>query len=251
MRVAHLPLAARAAVAAVVAVAFSLGAAPPAQAAVPLTKVSTDPYIDPMGQHATEVEPDTLSFGNTVVAAFQVGRVNPGGATNIGWATSKDAGATWKHGFLPGTTANTGGPWTKVTDPSVAYSRRYNTWQISFMGITGNPGPGTHVLTSRSTDGGLTWSAPVVVVSGVGQVDKNWTVCDNQLFSPFYGRCYTTFSNHVGSWVVRATTSSDGGASWSAPERSCSPSAKGSIRPCARRSARQRARSASSPAALW
>jgi Neuraminidase (sialidase) len=134
-----------------------------------------------------------------------------GGASNIGWATSTNAGVAWTHGFLPGTTANTGGPWTKVTDPVVAYSRRHATWQISFMGITGTTG--THVLTSRSTDGGLTWSAPVVIAQGVGEADKNWTVCDNHAGSPHRGTCYTSFSNKQ---AVRSFRSTDGGATWAA-----------------------------------
>ena len=70
-----------------------------------VTQVSADPYTPataPTGQHATEVEPDTFAFGSTVVSAFQVGRVFNGGATDIGWATSRNGGASWTHGFLPG-----------------------------------------------------------------------------------------------------------------------------------------------------
>lgn len=59
-------------------------------AGVPLTQISTDPYTNSTSQHATEVEPDTYSFGSTIVSAFQVGRFNNGGATNIGFATSTD-----------------------------------------------------------------------------------------------------------------------------------------------------------------
>ncbi|MFD0327743.1 hypothetical protein ACFQZC_04635 [Streptacidiphilus monticola] len=73
-----------------------------------LTQVSSDPYSDTQAQHATEVEPDTYSYGSTVVSAFQVGRVSGGGASNIGWATSTDGGQTWTHGFMPGSTTNTG-----------------------------------------------------------------------------------------------------------------------------------------------
>lgn len=57
-----------------------------------LTQVSSDPYTIPPGQHATEVEPHMLANGNTLVAAFQTGRISPGGATDIGWATSSDGG---------------------------------------------------------------------------------------------------------------------------------------------------------------
>src|SRR2546428_11195283 len=40
-----------------------------------LVLLSTDPYTNPTSQHQTEVEPDTFAFGNTVVSAFQVGRL--------------------------------------------------------------------------------------------------------------------------------------------------------------------------------
>ena len=39
----------------------------PALAAVPLTRVSNDPYSNAASQHRTEVEPDTFSFGSTIV----------------------------------------------------------------------------------------------------------------------------------------------------------------------------------------
>ena len=52
---------------------------------VALTRLSTDPYTNSTSQHATEVEPDTYSFGSTIVSAFQVGRFNNGGASNVGF----------------------------------------------------------------------------------------------------------------------------------------------------------------------
>src|SRR6266700_2327543 len=69
-----------------------------------ITQISSDPYTNADSQHQTEVEPDTFSAGKTIVSAFQVGRFFNGGASNIGWATSTDAGKTWTHGFLPDTT---------------------------------------------------------------------------------------------------------------------------------------------------
>src|ERR1700704_2888711 len=53
-------------------------------AAVTLTQVSSDPFTVGPGQHATEVEPHTLANGSTLVAAFQTGRISPGGSTGTG-----------------------------------------------------------------------------------------------------------------------------------------------------------------------
>jgi hypothetical protein len=59
-----------------------------------LVQVSKDPYVDPLAQHATEVQPVIVANGDTIVTAFQVGRFYGIGADNIGWATSKDGGTT-------------------------------------------------------------------------------------------------------------------------------------------------------------
>src|SRR5205807_7434561 len=115
-------------------------AATPAQAAQPgVTQISSDPYSPdsaPAAAHATEVEPDTFAHGSTVVTAFQVGRVFNGGASNIGWATSRDGGVSWTHGFLPATTtaSTPTGPFFAASDPSVAYDARDRVWIISWLG---------------------------------------------------------------------------------------------------------------------
>ena len=197
----------------------------PALAAVPLTRVSTDPYTNTASQHRTEVEPDTFSFGSTIVSAFQVGRVFGGGSANIGWARSGDGGATWTNGFLPGTTtvATPAGPYSAISDPAVAFDARHNVWLISSLGIRSN---GTNqVATSRSTNGGQTWSNPVAT-STTGNPDKNWIVCDNTSSSPFYGRCYTEWDNTAGGNRIKMQTSSDGGLSWG-PARNTGDNATG------------------------
>src|SRR5689334_2494027 len=99
----------RALIAAALSTLSLFAAASPAAANVPLTEVSADPFSNATSQHATEVEPDTFAAGQTVVAAFQVGRFFNGGATNIGFVRSGDGGATWgAPGFLPGTTLSAG-----------------------------------------------------------------------------------------------------------------------------------------------
>jgi hypothetical protein len=179
-----------------------------------LTQISSDPYSDSQAQHATEVEPDTFSFGSTIVSAFQVGRVSGGGASNVGWATSSDSGQTWTHGFLPGTTANTGGPYGQVSDASVAYDAKDNVWMISYLGVSSS---GTvDVELSRSTDGALTWGNPVAVAATGTFYDKNWTVCDTHSASPFYGHCYTEYDDANAGDAEHMRTSTDGGLTWGA-----------------------------------
>jgi hypothetical protein len=204
---------------------FALSSALSAFANVALTRLSTDPYTNSTSQHATEVEPDTYSFGSTIVSAFQVGRFNNGGASNIGFATSTDGGGTWTHGFLPGTTtfATPPGTYDRLSDPSVAYDPKDNVWLISYLGLVGaNPNVSPTapvVLVSRSTDGGLTWGSPPVQVNssgGTNSQDKNWTVCDVTSTSPFYGHCYTEWDDNGNGNLVQMSTSTNGGLTWSA-----------------------------------
>jgi hypothetical protein len=196
-------------------------AAGPASANVAVTQVSSDPFTDAQAQHRTEVEPDTFSFGSTIVSAFQVGRVSGGGSSNIGFATSTNDGATWTQGFLPATTGNSGGPCGQISDASVAFDAKHNVWLISSLGVNC---PGTPVFTSRSTNGGLTWSNPVTTATGSN--DKNWIVCDNTSTSPFFGNCYTEYDITSSGDALRMKTSSDGGLTWG-PARATGDNATG------------------------
>jgi len=219
-RTFHLQSARAIALATAAVVAVQLVTTTTAYANVALTGVSTDPYTDAQAQHHSEVEPDTFSFGSTIVSAFQVGRVSGGGSSNIGWATSTNGGATWTNGFLPGITTNAGGSYLQASDPSVAFDAQDNVWLISTLGINGNQ---VDVLTSRSTNGGLTWGNPITTATG--SLDKNWIVCDNTTTSPFFGNCYTQYDLTSGN-QIRMKTSTNGGLTWG-PARAPSSGATG------------------------
>jgi hypothetical protein len=169
-------------------------AAGPALANVPLTPVSSDPFTNPTSQHRTEVEPDTFAFGTTIVSAFQVGRFFDGGGSAIGFATSTNGGASWTSGFLPGITKFFGGgTFDRASDPAVTFDAQDNVWMISSLALSEAGGVhGAAVVTSRSTNGGLTWSNPVTTATG-SNLDKNWIACDNTSSSAFFGNCYTQY----------------------------------------------------------
>jgi len=159
-----------------------------------------------------------LANGNTLVTAFQTGRIAPGGGTDIGWATSIDGGTTWKHGFLPGLTTGEGtGPYDAVSDPAVAYDAKHNVWMIASLPIS-NTSQTPAVVISRSTDGGLSWPTPVVSVDPTSaSSDKNWIACDSWPSSPYYGNCYVEWDDPANLGVIDMSTSNDGGLTWSAP----------------------------------
>jgi hypothetical protein len=197
--------------------------AAPAAAAVSASTISSDPYSQgtckgsSTTNHHANVEPDTFSSGSTIVAAFQVGRIYDGGACAIGFATSTNNGVSWTSGLLPGITKWAGGGANdRATDASVAYDAAHNVWLVSSLTLLESGGVhGNAVVTSRSTDGGLTWSAPFTTATG-GDLDKNWIVCDNSASSLFYGHCYTEWDNHGAGNLLQMSTSTDGGQSWSA-----------------------------------
>jgi hypothetical protein len=208
----------RTALAVTIPLALAITAVSLVSANVAVTQIGTDPYTNTTSQHQTQVEPDTFAFGSTIVAAAQTGRFNDGGASNICWSTSTNAGASWTDGCLPGITThdNAANPYDRVSDPAVAYDAKHNVWLISSLPLLEAGGVhGAGVVTNRSTDGGLTWGNPILVnQSNLGSVDKNWIVCDNTATSPFYGNCYTEWDDNGDGNRLYMSTSSDGGLTW-------------------------------------
>jgi hypothetical protein len=181
-------------------------------------QISEDPYTNPESQHRTQVEPDSFAFGRTMVATMQSGRFFDGGASNLGWATSADRGASWTHGFLPGTTAfaTPPGPYDRISDPSVAYDPKHNVWMIAGLALR-NIGA-NDITISRSTNGGTAWQDPVVAAAGdAGSYDKEWVTCDTTQSSPFFGNCYIQWDD-TRRGTPLMSTSTDGGMTWGAPK---------------------------------
>jgi hypothetical protein len=187
---------------------------PPApQPQVPLTQLSRDTFSNPESQHATEVEPSMFAFGSTLVTAFQVGRINGGGSSDIGFATSTDAGASWTNGLLPGLTQFQGGAYNAASDPSVAFDAAHGIWIIASLAIAS----GTDlVVVSRSSDA-KSW-APPITVSSTADADKGWITCDNNSSSAYFGHCYLEWDDpsRPSNGLIWMSTSTDGGITWSA-----------------------------------
>ena len=181
-------------------------------------QLSRDQYRNPESQHATEVEPDSYAFGSTIVSVFQVGRIRDGAAANIGFATSRDAGRTWRSGLLPSLTSNSTpvGEWLRASDPVIGFDALHGVWLASSLAVS--PGRESAIVFNRSTDG-ITWSAPVVATRSIArdlELDKQWFACDNWTSSPFRGRCYLAYSDFRTN-RISIQTSADGGLTWSAP----------------------------------
>jgi hypothetical protein len=148
-----------------------------------------------------------------------VGRISDGGARNTGFAVSRDSGRTWRRGFLRGLAP-------RATDPVVVYDRRHAVWLAVSLVFGGR---GSSIAINRSTDG-VRWGLPVTAVATTqfGQ-DKEWITCDNWPQSPFFGRCYLSYSDVLGEQVV-TQASADGGLTWSAPSTAPGSPGRGTIR---------------------
>ena len=193
-----------------------------AGASVLAQPINSDPYTNASSDHKTQVEPDSFAYGSTIVSVIQTGRFFDGGASNIAWSTSQDGGRTWAHGTLPGTTQYSGGPYARISDPAVAYDPSRGVWMISGLAFGLAPpgkspeGSPSAILTSRSTDGGLTWQNPVTTSFGQSSFyDKNWIACDTWAASPHYGNCYTEWDDNGQGNLLQMSTSIDGGLHWS------------------------------------
>jgi hypothetical protein len=178
-------------------------------------RISVDPYANADSQHETAVEPDSASWGDTVVAVYQLGRRESGAAANIGSAVSRDDGRTWTRAQLPNTTVNAvpPGPEVAASDPVVAYDAVHGVWIAATLTLERNS---SHVFTARSTDGEH-WAAPVDAAEGP-ILDKDWISCDNGAASPFHGRCYLEYTDDQKNITV-SQFSTDGGLTWSTPVR--------------------------------
>ena len=176
-------------------------------------QLSTDTLAAGDGQHATEVEPDSFAFGNMIVAAFQVGRIETGGAMAIGVATSSDGARHWRSGLLPGVTSDSPQPGVdpRASDPSVGFDAEHGVWLVASLGIATDH---FELLVSRSPNG-ISWSAPVSARrANAGSLDKEWVACDNWSSSPNRGHCYLSYLD-LSTGLIVTQTSIDGGLTWS------------------------------------
>jgi hypothetical protein len=163
------------------ALVLSIAPAAPAATVGPLSTASgPSPFaactsgLDPGSPAGTnflnaEVEPWVAvnpTNPNNVVGAFQQDRWSNGGARGLTVASSMDGGTTWTRTFAHfskcsgGTPAN-GGNYDRASDPWLSFGPDGKLYQISLSVNAAQTI--SAILTSTSSDGGLTWSEPKTV----------------------------------------------------------------------------------------
>ena len=178
--------------------------------------ISNDPYTNTNGdvQHRTQVEPDSFAFGNTIVAVTQSGRyVNGGGASNLVFSSSQNAGKTWTTGGMPGEQSG------KAAPGRGSATRRSpmtpSTTSGCFWALGSTPAAAATSCSSTAPPTAATWSNPVNAGESSGKAsDKTWITCDTWAASPHYGNCYIQFDDNGQGNAMKMVTSTDGGVTW-------------------------------------
>lgn len=131
----------------------------------PFTECDADIDQDGMFALHSEVEP-WISVNpldpSHLVAAWQQDRYRSGGGARAHMvAVSFDGGASWSPVNVPGLSPCTGGAWDRVTDPWLTFAANGDLYAASATWTYVDTGGA--IVVNQSTDGGLTWSAPVIV----------------------------------------------------------------------------------------
>jgi hypothetical protein len=176
---------------------------------------------------------------NHIVGGYHSYRLNLLGATaNVrvvgAVSVSFDGGVTWQQSFPPIA------PYQFTGDPALSFN---GDGRLYFANIADHEGPGggpftaPSIVVAHSDDGGLTWSNPVTVASGLGSItpgriapllfqDKEFIAADSGASSPFRNRVYVTWTSFLEnprgpnpSFRAPILVSySDNGTTWSAPQ---------------------------------
>jgi hypothetical protein len=194
----------------------------------PNLRLGEDPSALPANRRA-QAEPHlarSVTDPHLLVAIFQEGRFEDGGAVNCGYALSRDGGTSWERGLIPHLIASLdGGPFDRASDPVAAVDWG-GTIYLNTLAINRRP-QGLHptIVLTKSLDGGRTFSTPLTVATSTTAnvfLDKNWMAVNTFPASPTAGRLavtYTRFETIEGTQFtpIEVTLSDDGGVTWTPP----------------------------------
>lgn len=157
---------------------------------------------------------------NHLLAAWQQDRISDGGARGLATAVSIDGGATWSTPQPAPFSQCAGGGFARASDPWVAVSGTTAIQiGIAFTGGVLAAGARSGVLVSRSTDGGFTWGPATALANDDGAQffnDKESLAIDPTDPRYVYAAWDRLDTTNNGPAVFARST--DGGATWSAPQ---------------------------------
>ena len=175
-------------------------------------------YIDAEVEPFAAVDPTNA---NRLIAVWQQDRWSNGGSRALMSAVSDDGGATWQRRLLPmsrcgGAAAGSAGNFERASDPwvDIGPDGTAHVMGLAFNGATLQPGSASAMLATRSTDGGLSWSAPVALVNDGAAFfnDKNALTADPTDARFVYAVWDRLDAASNGPTLLARSV--DGGASW-------------------------------------
>lgn len=170
----------------------------------------TEPYI--------AVNPTN---SENMIAGWHQDRWSTGGGQSLGTAVTLDGGLSWHQVILPFTRCSGGtgnaGDFERASDPWISFSTDGTAHYMSLSfkdSVSENA-----MVTARSADGGLTWSAPVIIARSPAQDgvlrslfhDKNSITADPHNPDIVYAT-WTLF--RTGNTSLLVARSTDGGRRW-------------------------------------
>jgi hypothetical protein len=219
----------------------------------PAVTVNQDTAAAPQNETAIAVDPNNpnrvVGSANDYVARTWSCTVGGMPCSRLGDAysgtyASNDGGQTWccagtdpQHlgTIIPGVNRLAGGQYDAGGDPALTFDSRGAVYYAG-LGFNRSTPPNTVTVNRGTFDGAgnLSWSAPTFINPTTSPAifnDKEWIAADANASSPFRDRVYVTwtrfiFSAGTGAYVqspIFEAHSSDGGATFSAPQLIGSP----------------------------
>jgi hypothetical protein len=182
-------------------------------------------YLNSEVEPWLDVNPANL---DNLGGAWQQDRWDNGGARGLVAGRSLNGGVTWATASIPGLTKCAGGAYDRATDPWVSFAPNGHVYQLALVFNAADFDHG--LLVSKSTDGGLTYGAPQLVIRDLDANvfnDKQSITADptnanfvyavwDRLVFPTSERAnviagFVTAAFRGPAWFARTT---DGGVSW-------------------------------------
>lgn len=169
---------------------------------------------------------------NHWVASWQQDRWTNGGARGLVAAVTFDRGRTWMEVVLPELAFCSGGEFLRASDPWLSFAPNGDVYHAALVVsqslidlLEGNADSGrSAMLVQKSTDGGLTWSAPIHVIDEDfnGLNDKQAITAD-PFDEDFAYLVWDRLDFTTGESVATFARTTDGGVTWEPPTMLYSP----------------------------